>query len=560
LITVIAARRRLWLALLAAAVLPYFLQLGASSIWDANEAYYVETPREMIERGDYVNPSFNYEPRFNKPVLSYWIVAGLYNVFGVSVGVQRVAIAAAAMVMLAGAFFLARTISSHPLAPVLAVIGLAAGPRFFMFSRRILVDMAISAMMTLVLLFFALAERDPARRRLFLVLMYVCVGLGVLTKGPVAAVVPALVFLVYLAAHGELGRVREMMIPGGALIALAIVAPWYVALYSQHGWTYITSFFIGENIGRFTETIGVQARGPHFYLPVVFSDSLPWSLCLPAVVAARWRSRRRAAAPAEGERLRTLLLLWIGVSVLFFSLSQTKQDLYIFHIVAAVAALGADWIARTLDGGTPVDRRWFAWTIAALGVVLVVLGAFVVYLFVWIGTHRLEGAALAGAIPLIGGAVIAALALGRRGWTAVAATLVVFIAFNWVLLVRVLPGFEMYKPVVPLSEVIRREIRPGDVVMHFDVALPSMVFYLQRHIEVTFDASELHRRITSNDRVLAVLPAHRYPQLKTEFGVATCEIARRATFDIRLRTLLAGEPSPAIVLISNRCPAGSARQ
>jgi 4-amino-4-deoxy-L-arabinose transferase-like glycosyltransferase len=59
LITVIAARRRMWLALLAAAVLPYFLQLGASSIWDANEAYYVETPREMIERGDYVNPSFN---------------------------------------------------------------------------------------------------------------------------------------------------------------------------------------------------------------------------------------------------------------------------------------------------------------------------------------------------------------------------------------------------------------------------------------------------------------------------------------------------------------------
>ena len=43
----------------------------------------------MIERGDYVNPTFNYEPRFNKPVLSYWIVAAFYRVFGVSVGVQR---------------------------------------------------------------------------------------------------------------------------------------------------------------------------------------------------------------------------------------------------------------------------------------------------------------------------------------------------------------------------------------------------------------------------------------------------------------------------------------
>ena len=64
-------------------------RLGDSAIWDANEAFYVETPREMIERGDYVNPTFNYEPRFNKPVLSYWIVAGFYQLFGVSVAVQR---------------------------------------------------------------------------------------------------------------------------------------------------------------------------------------------------------------------------------------------------------------------------------------------------------------------------------------------------------------------------------------------------------------------------------------------------------------------------------------
>ena len=93
------ARSRIdhYAALLAVvALLPYFVNLGSSSIWDANEAYYVETPREMIESGDYINPSFNYEPRFNKPVLSYWIVAGLYRVFGVSVGVQRAAIAGAA--------------------------------------------------------------------------------------------------------------------------------------------------------------------------------------------------------------------------------------------------------------------------------------------------------------------------------------------------------------------------------------------------------------------------------------------------------------------------------
>src|SRR5512134_2319236 len=99
------ATRRTWLiVLLVVAVAPYFVGLGDSSIWDANEAFYVETPREMIERGDYVVPTFNYEPRLNKPVLSYRIVAAFYGMFGVSPGVQRVPIALGGLALIATAF------------------------------------------------------------------------------------------------------------------------------------------------------------------------------------------------------------------------------------------------------------------------------------------------------------------------------------------------------------------------------------------------------------------------------------------------------------------------
>src|SRR5918994_6148483 len=102
-----AAPRLVLILLLAAAICPYFVGLGSSSIWDANEAFYAETPREMMERGDYISPTFNYEPRLNKPVLSYWVVAGVYHLFGVSVGVQRLPIAIGAIVMIAAALVLA---------------------------------------------------------------------------------------------------------------------------------------------------------------------------------------------------------------------------------------------------------------------------------------------------------------------------------------------------------------------------------------------------------------------------------------------------------------------
>ena len=548
--------RRLLPALLAAAIVPYFVNLGGASIWDANEAYYVETPREMIEAGDYINPSFNYEPRFNKPVLSYWIVAGAYQLFGVSVGVQRLAIAAFAVVLIAAAFLLARAASPHPLAPMFAAAGLAAGPRLFMFSRRILVDMAVTGFMTLTLLFFALSEAYPARRRSYLILMYLAVGLGVLAKGPVAAAFPLLVFVAYLAVNRELHRLREMMVPTGTVIALAVAAPWYVLLYAQHGWTYISEFFIGENLGRYMETVGVQSRGPFFYLPIVLTDALPWSLCLPAVLAAWWRERMRADIH---HRIRTLLLLWIVIIVVVFSFSQTKQDLYIFPIVTAIAALGGDWVARMLDFGPAAPahtgRGWLTTTLLVLAVVLVAIGSLALYLFGEDQTvYRVAGAQTTGWLALGGGVAIAALAWKRRRDWAVVTLLGVLIAFNWILALLALPSFEQYKPVVPLSRVIEQHAAPADVVAHFDVALPSMVFYLRRHIDIWLDPEQFVQQMRSERAVYAVLPAHRYEELRERFGVPTCVLARHATSDVRLRSLLERTAPPEVLLVTNRCP------
>jgi 4-amino-4-deoxy-L-arabinose transferase-like glycosyltransferase len=165
--------------LLALGVAVYFVSLGNSAIWDANEAYYVETPREMLEAHDLVNPTFNYEPRFNKPVLSYWIVAGLYRMFGVSVAVQRLGIAIGALIIIVCAYVLAgvdqrseeRThrpsvIDHRALAAAWSAAGLAAAPRLLMFARRIFIDIWLTAFMALTLAFFALSEVRPERRRL----------------------------------------------------------------------------------------------------------------------------------------------------------------------------------------------------------------------------------------------------------------------------------------------------------------------------------------------------------------------------------------------------------
>jgi 4-amino-4-deoxy-L-arabinose transferase-like glycosyltransferase len=548
------SRRRLaLLLLLAAALLPYVIDLGGSSIWDANEAFYVETPREMMERGDFIAPTFNYQPRFNKPVLSYWIVAGFYKAFGVSVAVQRIPIALAALTLIITAFLLARACGGVA-AGLWAAAGLAVAPRLVMFGRRIFIDIYISMFMALTLLFFALAERYPERRRLFLMLMYACIGFGVLTKGPVAAALPALVFGIYLLLHGELKRVTKMMIPLGLVVVLAIVVPWYAALYHRYGWTYITSFIVGENIARYTEGLGVeQRRGPWFYLPVVFSDSFPWSLCLFGAAGLWFADWRRRSALDPGFRIRTLLWLWILVIVVFFTFSAAKQDLYIFPIVPAVAALAGSFIERRNADGSPARPRSLRATAALIGLLVAVAGAGTFYIFETVGkVYALHGAAFVGAAAALGGALALALAIMNRTHVALVVVLVSLVTLNWAFVIRVLPSFERYKPVPPISAAITRRLTEGDVVAHYNVALPSMVYYLGRHIEILFDREKFLALMRGGQRVYAVLSASDYEQLAPELP-GTCVLDRRPTVNIKLKAVLARDPLPEVLLITNRC-------
>lgn len=545
-------RQALLLFLFVVAVVPYFVDLGGSSIWDANEAFYVETPREMLERGDFIAPTFNYLPRLNKPVLSYWIVGAWYELFGVSVLVQRIPIALAGVTLVVVAFVLGRVLSPNYDVAILAGMGLAAGPRLFMFARRIFIDMYVSMFMALTLMCFALSERYPEKRRGLLIAMYVCVGLGVLTKGPVAIVLPGLAFGVYLLAYRELRRMREMMIPLGLAIVLAIVTPWYAALYARHGWKYITEFLIAENLERYASGVGSLARGPLFYVPVVFTDSLPLALFLVAAAAA-WLPDYRRNPMRVDVRLRTLLWSWIGAIVVFFSFSQTKQDLYVFPITVAVAALGADAVVRALSSEPSGSKSWVSRTALTLGVLLVAAGLAIAALFEASGNvYVLDGIWWLAGVTIAGGLAVLATAR-KRLFAALVCIMATFITLNWLLVAVILPSFERYKPVPPLAEAIERRLDADDVVVHYDVALPSMVFYLRRHIEVYFDREAFLERMRSDDEVFAVLTEDRYAALKSALPNPTCVIDRRPTADVKLRSLLKRQPPPNLLLITNRC-------
>lgn len=536
------SRNSLLAALLAAAVIPYYLNLGVSSIWDANEAFYAQTPREMMEARDYVTPSFNFQLRMNKPVLSYWNVAASYHLFGISEWSERLPIAIGGGVIVATAFFLGRLLGGTG-AGLFAALVLATSPRLMLLARRIIIDIHITMWTGLVLLFFALADTRPHRRRLYLCLMYGAAGFGVLTKGPVAVFLPAVVFLIYLAWQKRLADIKHMMLPTGALISLAIVVPWYYLLYLEHGWEYIGAFIVGENLGRYAEAVGEQSRGAFFYLPVMLADLFPWSLLIP--LSLWW-----ATHDARGDRTARLLVTWIGTIVVFFSFSGTKEDLYILPILPAEAALIGGMLANAADGsGRDRPVRWFAGINAVL---LATAGAALLWTFAIDRRYSLDGGSVIGAIAVAGGLAALVCLLRRNVFASVVATAGSLTLIAWCIVVCTLPDFERYKPVKPFSEIIRSRASVGAIVGSYKFSLPSMVFYLHRPVMEVVLPDHLRAVFYSSSDIYFIMSEAEYNSIKDRLPVETYVLARQQMFDLRPKNFLDGSELPQFVLVSNR--------
>jgi hypothetical protein len=103
----------------------------------------------------------------------------------------------------------------------------------------------------------------------------------------------------------------------------------------------------------------------------------------------------------------------------------------------------------------------------------------------------------------------------------------------------------------------RNGLGPEDTIVHFEVALPSMVYYLQRRIEMYFELEPFLEAMKSSKRLFVVMTAEAYEELKDplqyEFGVPTCVLHRQPTPNFKMKEVVARKPLPELLLITNRC-------
>lgn len=386
------------LVLLLLCSLTFFAGLGGPAIADSDEAFYAEAAREMLARGDWITPYFNDEPRFQKPILFYWLIAATDTVAGVSEAAARFWAAVSGVGVVLVTFGAGRRWYGDGVGFVAGAI-IATSFGAFNMARQALPDLPLTFFMTLATWAAIEAvqiarpapdgsptDAEPTRssRRRWLIVAAAAMALGLLTKGPVAVVLPlgTVMGLIVLERRGRPGApwlplsVSDLAIASAVFLVIAV--PWFLAVTLVHGVEYLFRFFVGENVERFATARYNEPRSVFMYVPVILGGFMPWTpfLFLWVKPLLRVLRRRRRLSAAE-----VRLALWALVPFVFYSLSIGKQPRYVLPCLAPLAILLAASLWRYLRADRPGDsaqswpagdRLWTTLCLATSGTIIFV--------------------------------------------------------------------------------------------------------------------------------------------------------------------------------------------
>jgi 4-amino-4-deoxy-L-arabinose transferase-like glycosyltransferase len=507
----------LW-ALLALAIFLCFWGNDKTPLFDTDEPRYAQAAKEMMQRGDWVLPTFNGQPRYAKPVMFYWLLIAAYKIFGVNEFAARFWSGVAAMVIALLLYFALRTIFGQESALAASLCWLTSIAALI-FAHAAITDMVLVAFMTgaIIALWVGLVTNCT----FWFLLASVSMGFAVLTKGPVGVVLPLMVFAVSAIIHRPTVSVplrHSVAIGVGCLILfLATVLPWYVAVSIRTNGEFLRQFFLVENVSRYAQGSKLPLWVHLAYFPATaFVLAFPWS------AFGIWMLSSLSGLTDEQKQWLTLLKVWAILPVLIFSFSQTKNPQYVLLAVPALTSLGA--LLLTLPIPSEASRElwllksrfalltWFSLTLVAAALIIssqplinsvpnwrVRLAGDGFVDFGW-SRWAMSGFVLvmciAGLLALLN---IRAFSFRHFFPISVASMLAIHAVALGAFVPKV--GYYRQEPLKHFAETASSQLKRDDLLVVYRRDLSSVVFYSNRRVLRVDDPSHLIRLLRQNRRV-----------------------------------------------------------
>ena len=323
----------------------FFQFLGRFPLIETDDARYMEIPREMIERGDFITPTLNYVKYFEKPPLHYWVNVLSIKMFGETEFAARFFGVFWGVLGILLVYYLGRKLFGRREA-ILSALILGTSVGIIVQARINITDTTLSICMTACIGFFLLAIQESEQKKSrYYHLFYIFAALAVLAKGLIGIVLPGAIIFSYLLITKRWHKLREMRLATGIPLFLLVCAPWFILVIMRNP-EFARFFFIHEHFERFLTKVHGRYEPPWFFIPILIGVMLPWSFFIPATLIRVWQGRKKT-----GSDTRLFLLLWATIIFAFFSVSSSKLIHYILPVYPPLALLIGTTFARAFDRG-----------------------------------------------------------------------------------------------------------------------------------------------------------------------------------------------------------------
>jgi 4-amino-4-deoxy-L-arabinose transferase-like glycosyltransferase len=348
---------------------------------------------------------------------------------------------------------------------------------------------------TLFMFFFALSMYFAARaifnkgNRNEILAACALMALATLTKGLIGIVLPALILISFVAIRRDWGLVFQARLPSGVLIFLLIAAPWFVAVNHATGGQWLKDFVFIHHIQRYTA--GTGHREPfYYYLTTLPLDFLPWTLF--AVPALFTYQRRRKYFQ---EPIPLFFFLWFTAVFLFFTLSNTKRELYLLPLFPPLALLVANHIDDLIKGDVAQGKVYRGLLLLSFN--LLWIGCLAVPAAAWFVRRDALSAVIPFALTMTCGGLCIVYFLWRRSpWN-------VFLSMTLTMVVGVvaagaslLPFLDRFKSPRPFSLEVKRIVPSTAPLYVYADTMNDFNFYMDREvIAVVSSRAALHEML-----------------------------------------------------------------
>ncbi len=372
--------------------------LGAPRLWDRDEPRNAGCAREMLERFDWIVPTFNGELRAHKPVLLYWCIMAAYSLGGVNEFTARLPSALCAMGSALATYAIGRRLFNSTVGLWSGII-LSTSLMLGVAGRAATPDSLLIFCVTLTMLAyvrFAFPSKDGSYFPTAIwqqALLYGAMGLAVLAKGPVGLVLPTAIIGMFLLIQrlpakesppGFVHKIALVLRPFAPLhflqtclamrpllaigMVLLIAAPWYIAVGMRTDGAFLKEFFVTHNLDRATGSMEGHRGGPWFYPLAMLVGFFPWSIfAVPIVLETFYRLRIRDKDSAGYLFATCWVCVWVGT----FSIAKTKLPSYVTPCYPALALLAGCFVHHLQQKSLSLHRYWLPAsyaTLAAVGV------------------------------------------------------------------------------------------------------------------------------------------------------------------------------------------------